>query len=153
MLRGGNMRFRPAIFFSFVFTQSFFKFHKNGDIRKLKVCSFRLWKNYFCRLYNKRARALQSWITFFWYTLYSERSYTFSVLLNALRNYNGNVKSRYFNKLQSLYNPLLSIGLILFCRQQVYYADGHSIGGDIALRHPPPPHPPSVRPCSLQYGK
>ena len=65
MLRGGNMRFRPAIFFWFVFAQSFLKFHKNGDIRKLKACSLRLWKNDFCRLYNKRARALQSWITFF----------------------------------------------------------------------------------------
>ena len=65
MLRGGNMRFRTAIFFWFVFTQSFFKFHKNGDIRRLKACSFRLWKNDFCRLYNKRAKALQIWITFF----------------------------------------------------------------------------------------
>ena len=64
------MRFRPAIFFRFVFAQSFLKFYKNGDIRKLKACSFRLCKNDFCRLYNKRARALQSWITFFLYTLY-----------------------------------------------------------------------------------
>ena len=72
MLRGGNMRFRPAIFFWFVFTQSFFKLHKNGDNRKLKAFSFRLWKNDFCRLYNKRARALQIWITFFLYTLYTK---------------------------------------------------------------------------------
>ena len=35
MLRGENMRFQPAIFIWFVFTQSFFKFHKNGDNRKL----------------------------------------------------------------------------------------------------------------------
>ena len=33
-----------------------------------------------------------------------ERSYTFRVLLNALRAYAGNLRSRYFNKLQSLYN-------------------------------------------------
>ena len=65
MLRGGNMWFWPAIFIWLVFTQSFFKFHKNGDIRKLKAWSFRLWKNDFCRLYNERARALQSSITIF----------------------------------------------------------------------------------------
>ena len=65
MLRGENMRFRPAIFISFVFAQSFFKFHKNDDNRKLKAWSFRLRKNDFCRLYNERARALQSVITFF----------------------------------------------------------------------------------------
>ena len=59
------MRFLSAILFRFVFAQSFFKFHKNGDIRKLKACSFRLWKNDFRRLYNERARALQSSITFF----------------------------------------------------------------------------------------
>ena len=41
----------------------FFKFHKNGDIQKLKAWSFRLLKNDFCRLYNERARALQSSIT------------------------------------------------------------------------------------------
>ena len=45
MLRGGNMRFRPAIFIWFVFAQSFFKFHKNDDNRKLKAWSFRLRKN------------------------------------------------------------------------------------------------------------
>ena len=55
------MRFRSV----FVFAQSFFKFHKNGNIRKLKAWSFRLWKNDFRRLYNERARALQSSITFF----------------------------------------------------------------------------------------
>ena len=71
MLRGGNMWFRPAIFIWLVFAQSFFKFHKNGDIRKLKAWSFRLWKNDFCRLYNERARALQNSITIFLYTLYS----------------------------------------------------------------------------------
>ena len=65
MLRGGNMWFRPAIFIWFVFAQSFFKFHKNGDIRKLKAWSFRLLKNDFCRLYNERARALQSSIAIF----------------------------------------------------------------------------------------
>ena len=70
MLGGENMRFRPAIFIWFVFTQSFFKFHKNGDMGKLKAWSFRLWKNDFCKLSNERARALQSSITFFWYTLY-----------------------------------------------------------------------------------
>ena len=61
-----NMRFRPAIFISFVFAQSFFKFHKNGDIRKLQAYSFRLWKIDFSRLYNERAKALQSSITFFY---------------------------------------------------------------------------------------
>ena len=70
MLRGENMQFRPAIFIWFVFAQSFFKFHKNDDNRKLKAWSFRLRKNDFCRLYNERARALQSSITFFLYTLY-----------------------------------------------------------------------------------
>ena len=65
MLRGENMRFRPAIFFRFVFTQSFLKFHKNGGIRKLKAWSLRLWKNDSCRLYNEGARALQVSITFF----------------------------------------------------------------------------------------
>ena len=65
MLRGGNMWFRPAIFIWLVFAQSFFKFHKNGDIRKLKAWSFRLWKNDFCRLYHERARSLQSSITIF----------------------------------------------------------------------------------------
>ena len=65
MLRGGNMWFRPAIFIWLVFAQLFFKFHKNGDIRKLKAWSFRLWKNDFCKLYNERARALQSSITIF----------------------------------------------------------------------------------------
>ena len=65
MLTGENMRFRPAIFIWFVFAQSFFKFHKNDDNRKLKAWSFRLRKNDFCRLYNERARALQSSITFF----------------------------------------------------------------------------------------
>ena len=59
------MRFRSAIFFLFVFAQSFFKFHKNGNIRKLKAWSFRLWKNDFRRLYNERDRALQNSITFF----------------------------------------------------------------------------------------
>ena len=59
------MRFRPAIFIRFVFAQSFFKFHKNDDNRKLKAWSFRLQKNDFCRLYNERTRALQSLITFF----------------------------------------------------------------------------------------
>ena len=44
---------------------TFFKFHKNDDNRKLKAWSFRLRKNDFCRLYNERARALQSSITFF----------------------------------------------------------------------------------------
>ena len=70
MLRGGNTGFRPAIFIWFLFAQSFFKFHKNGDIRKLQAWSFRLWKNDFCRLYNERAKALQSSITFS-YTLHS----------------------------------------------------------------------------------
>ena len=65
MLRGENMRFRPAIFIWFVFAQSFFKFHKNDDNWKLKAWSFRLRKNDFCTLYNERARALQSVITFF----------------------------------------------------------------------------------------
>ena len=65
MLRGENMRFRPAIFIWFVFAQSFFKFHKNDDNRKLKAWSFRLRKNDFCRFYNERPRALQSSITFF----------------------------------------------------------------------------------------
>ena len=59
------MRFRPAIFIAFVFAQSFFKFCKNDDNRKLKAWSFRLEKNDFCRLYNERARAMQSLITFF----------------------------------------------------------------------------------------
>ena len=68
MLRGGNMRFRPAIFIWFVFAQSFFKLHKNDENRKLKAWSFRLRKNDFCRLYNERARALQSSITFFFDT-------------------------------------------------------------------------------------
>ena len=48
-----------------MFVQSFFKFHKNDDNRKLKAWSVRLRKNDFCRLYNERARALQSSITFF----------------------------------------------------------------------------------------
>ena len=65
MLRGGNMWFRPAILIWLVFAQSFFKFHKNGDIRKLKAWSFWLWKNDFCTLYNERARPLQSSITIF----------------------------------------------------------------------------------------
>ena len=52
------MRFRPAIFIWFVFAQSFFKCHKNGNTRKLKAWSFRLWKSDSCRLYNERARAL-----------------------------------------------------------------------------------------------
>ena len=65
MLRGGNMWFRPAISIWFIFAQSFFKFHKNGDIWKLKAWSFQLLKNDFCRLYNERARALQSLITIF----------------------------------------------------------------------------------------
>ena len=39
MLRGEIMRFRPAIFIRFVFTQSFFKFHKNSDNQKLKGIS------------------------------------------------------------------------------------------------------------------
>ena len=65
MLRGGNMLFRPAIFIWLVFAQSFFKFHKNGDIRKLKAWSFWLWKNDFCRLYNERAKALQISIIIF----------------------------------------------------------------------------------------
>ena len=69
MLRGENMQFRPAIFIWFVFAQSFFKCHKNGDIQKLKAWSFPLWKNDFCRLNNEHARALQSWIIFFLYTL------------------------------------------------------------------------------------
>ena len=59
------MRFRPAIFIFFAFAQSFFKFHKNDDNRKLKAWSFRLRKNDFCKLYNERAKALQSSITFF----------------------------------------------------------------------------------------
>ena len=59
------MRLRLAIFISFVFAQSLFKFLKNDDNRKLKAWSFRLRKNDFCRLYNERARALQSSITFF----------------------------------------------------------------------------------------
>ena len=66
------MQFRPAIFIWFVFAQSFFKFHKNGDIQKLKAWSFWLWRNDLGRLYNEHAGALQSWITFFWYTLYNE---------------------------------------------------------------------------------
>ena len=78
MLRGGNMRFRSAIFFWFVFAQSFFKFHKNGDIRKLKAWSFRLWKNDFRRLYNERARALQSSITFFF--IHPVYTYTYTYL-------------------------------------------------------------------------
>ena len=65
MLRGGNMWFQPAILIWLVFAQSFFKFHKNGDIRKLKARSFRPWKNDFRRLYNELARALQSSITIF----------------------------------------------------------------------------------------
>ena len=68
MLRAENMRFRPAIFIWFVFAQSFFKFHKNDDNQKLKAWSIHLRKNDFCRLYNKRARALQSSITFFFDT-------------------------------------------------------------------------------------
>ena len=68
MLRGGNMWFWPAIFIWLVFAQSFFKFHKNGDIRKLKAWSFQQWKNDFCRLYNESARALQSSITIFFET-------------------------------------------------------------------------------------
>ena len=65
MLRGGNMWFWLAISIWLVFAQSFFKFHKNGDIRKLTAWSFRLLKNDFCRLYNERARVLQSSITIF----------------------------------------------------------------------------------------
>ena len=42
------MRFRPAIFILFVFAQSFFKFHKKDDNRKLKAWSIRLRKNDFC---------------------------------------------------------------------------------------------------------
>ena len=73
-------------------------------------------------------------VEFLFVTSGGERSYNFRVLLNALRTYTGNVRSKYFNKLQlSLYNHLLSLGLILFCRQLVYCADGHSIEG-----HPPP---------------
>ena len=73
MLRGRNMWFRPAISIWLVFTQSSFKFHKNGDIRKLKAWSFRLLKNDFCRLYNERTRVLQSSITIFLYTLYKRK--------------------------------------------------------------------------------
>ena len=71
-LRGENMQFRPVILIWFVFAQSFFKFHKNGDIQKLKAWSFGLWKNDFCRLYNEHARALQIWINFFLYTMYNK---------------------------------------------------------------------------------
>ena len=77
MLIGENMRFRPAIFIWFVFAQSFFKFHKSRDIRKLQARSFRLWKNNFCTLYNERAKALQSSITFS-YTLCIAKIYLFS---------------------------------------------------------------------------
>ena len=67
-----NMQFRPAIFIWFVFAQ-FFKVNKNGDKSKAKSLVFPTrWKNYdFCRLYNERARALQSSITLFLYTLSS----------------------------------------------------------------------------------
>ena len=65
MLRSENIRFRPEFSIWFVFAQFFFKCHKNSNIRKLKAWSFRLWKNDFCRLYNKRAGAVQSSITFF----------------------------------------------------------------------------------------
>ena len=65
-----------------------------------------------------------------------ERSYTFRVLLNALRTYTGNLRSRYFNKLQSLYNHFFSIGLILFCLQLVYCANRHSIGGHPSVGMP-----------------
>ena len=63
-------------------------------------------------------------VEFFFVISGSERSYTFRVLLNALRTYTGNVMSRYFNKLQSLYNHLLSIGLILFCRRTQHWGRG-----------------------------
>ena len=59
------MRFRPAISIWFVFARSFFKFLKNDDTRKLKAWSFHLQKNDFCGLYNERAKAQQSSITFF----------------------------------------------------------------------------------------
>ena len=65
MLRGENMRFWPAIFIWFVFAQSFFKCHKNGNIRKLKPGLSDWKKNDFCRLYDERVRAFQSSITFF----------------------------------------------------------------------------------------
>ena len=77
MLRGGNTRSRPAIFIWFVFAQSFFKFHKNGYIRKLQAWSFRLWKNDFCTLYNERPKAFQSSITFS-YTPCIAKIYLFS---------------------------------------------------------------------------
>ena len=64
------MRFRQAIFIWFVFAQFVFRSHKNVDNRKLKAWFFRLWKNDFCRLYKERARALQSWITFFVHPVY-----------------------------------------------------------------------------------
>ena len=70
MPRGGNVRLRPGIFICFVFAQSFFKFYKNDDNRKLNAWSFRLRKNDFCRLYNERARARQISTTFFLYILY-----------------------------------------------------------------------------------
>ena len=81
MLRGENMRSQPAIFIWFVFAQSFFKFHKNGGIQKVKAWSFLLWKNDFCRLYNERARALQSLIyyLFFIHPVYQR---TYSVKLS-----------------------------------------------------------------------
>ena len=67
----GNMRFRPAIFISFLFAQFFFKFYQNGGIQKLNACCFQLLKNYFHTNNIECARSLQSSIIPVLYTLYT----------------------------------------------------------------------------------
>ena len=69
-------------------------------------------------------------LEYFFVVSRSERSYTFRVSLNALRTY---TLDTLVQDTLTNYNlsriTLLSIDLILFCRQQVYCADGHSMGG------------------------
>ena len=123
------------LLYSFVFAQSFFKFHKSRNIRKLQAWSFPLWKNDFCTLYNESAKALQSSITFS-YTPCIAKIYLFSfvffsfcihhanitylqLLLPRLYtvsaqqiNFRGRIVSRTisrFNKLKSFTLPLSSV--------------------------------------------
>ena len=41
-----------------------FQLYEQNNIQKLKACLYWLWKNYFCKLNNGHAGALQSSITF-----------------------------------------------------------------------------------------
>ena len=75
------MRFRPAIFIWFVFAQFLFKFHKNGDNRKLKAWSLDYERMISVDEYNERARALLSSITFFYTTCIKQRAFTNELLI------------------------------------------------------------------------